>query len=92
MSFGKSNYYVADNPAPGDPAVPRDYPEGRDYPALPVVFPRPAVKPPIVINTPPPSSCSCQQAQGSGFEQKIKENPLVFIIGALALGYFLAKK
>lgn len=35
------------------------------------------------------SDCSC--GTGSGFEQKIKENPLVFVIGALLVGYLFAK-
>lgn len=44
---------------------------------------------PVVVDR---SNCSCQQTETSGFEQKIKENPLLFVLGALAVGYFLAKK
>lgn len=36
------------------------------------------------------SGCSCKN--GDGLAAKIKENPLVFVIGALAVGYLLAKK
>lgn len=46
-------------------------------------------QPPILVQT--PGNCSCDQG-GSGFEAKIKENPLLFVIGAVVLGYFLAKK
>lgn len=52
----------------------------------PVVVPRP-----VVIET-TPNTCNCQsQSQGSGFEQRIKENPLFFVLGALLVGYLLAK-
>lgn len=52
----------------------------------PVVVPRP-----VVIES-SPSTCNCQQqTQSSGFEQKIKENPLFFVLGALLVGYLLAK-
>ncbi len=56
-------------------------------------LPQPPIYKPLVTPitvTSAPSSCQCQS--GSGFEQKIKENPMLFIIGALAIGYFLAKK
>lgn len=53
----------------------------------PVVVPRP-----VVIETTTTPACNCQsQAVGSGFEQKIKENPLFFVLGALLVGYLLAK-
>lgn len=58
-----------------------------------IVERRPVVKPPVIqpqVVT-MPQSCSCNSS-GSGFEQKIKENPLLFVLGAVALGYFLAKK
>lgn len=51
-----------------------------------------AVPVPVVVEQ-AGSNCNCQSAGVTGsFEQKIKENPLVFVLGALALGYFLAKK
>jgi RNA polymerase II transcription initiation/nucleotide excision repair factor TFIIH, subunit SSL1 len=46
---------------------------------------------PVVVET-PASDCACHQSgAGSGFEQKIKENPVVFVVGALLAGYLLAK-
>jgi hypothetical protein len=42
---------------------------------------------PVVV-----SQDDCQCKAGSGFEQKIKENPLVFLVGALFVGFLLAKK
>lgn len=63
-------------------------PTSRRYPMVP--------KPPVQVGAPAPApavTCACDQSgTQSGFEQKIKENPVLFIIGALALGYFLAKK
>lgn len=42
------------------------------------------------------SECSCHKAPNrsatSSLEQKIKENPMIFMIGALLAGWFLAKK
>jgi len=40
----------------------------------------------------PVEADSCQCKAGSQLEQKIKENPLVFVLGALALGLVLGKK
>lgn len=56
----------------------------RPYP----VITQPVVTRPVVIET-SPGGCNC--AQDSGFEQKIKENPLIFVLGALLVGYLLAK-
>lgn len=50
--------------------------------------PRPVIVP-VAVETPVATSCNC--ATGSGFEQKIKENPLLFVLGALLIGYLLAK-
>jgi len=61
----------------------RKYPDRMSVPAA-----VPAVRP-VIIETTAPSSCSC--ATGSGFEQKIKENPMFFVLGALLVGYLLAK-
>ncbi len=44
---------------------------------------------PVVIERPSASNCNC--ATGSGFESKIKENPMIFVLGALLVGYLLAK-
>lgn len=54
-------------------------------PAQPYPLP---VTVPVVVER-PASSCNC--ASGSGFEQKIKENPMIFVLGALLVGYLLAK-
>ena len=83
MPYGKSNYYIADNPAPGDPVVTPAMPYPQ--PKLPV-----AVSPYPVVVTPGATGCNC--ATGTGFEQKIKENPFVFVLGALVIGYLLSKK
>ncbi len=59
--------------------------------------PRPVIKPPvyvpqIVTALPQPCADCAANHSGSGFEQKIKENPVLFLIGALVVGYLLAKK
>jgi len=36
--------------------------------------------------------CQCKRGQDNGLVQKIKENPVVFVVGALLAGYLLAKK
>ena len=54
--------------------------------------PRPVVTAPVaypVVIERATNGCSC--ATGSGFEQKIKENPMFFVLGALLVGYLLAK-
>lgn len=39
------------------------------------------------------TGCTCDTGADSGdISQKIKENPLVFVVGALLVGYLLAKK
>ena len=45
----------------------------------------------VVAAVPNGESCSCK-AGGSAIEQKIKENPVLFVAGALLVGYLLAKK
>lgn len=63
---------------------------GKMFDRTPRPYPlKPYIQPSVVVQT--PGNCSCNQS-ASGFEAKIKENPLLFVIGALALGYFLAKK
>lgn len=48
---------------------------------------------PVVVET-ADSGCSCKAGSsgGSSLEAKIKENPLVFLVGALLTGWLLAKK
>lgn len=40
--------------------------------------------------------CQCHKSQGAGLQgeltEKIKRNPIVFVVGALLAGWFLAKK
>lgn len=39
------------------------------------------------------SGCGCHAKNGSNqLEQKIKDNPLLFVFGALAIGYLIAKR
>lgn len=45
---------------------------------------------PVQVETVTPGGCGCKS--GSDFEQKIKENPIVFVFGALLVGYLVAKK
>lgn len=60
----------------------------RPYNKLTLVPETVGVPVPVVIDK-SPAACSCQA--GNGFEQKIKENPLVFVLGAALIGYLLAK-
>lgn len=43
-----------------------------------------------VVVEKPEGSCGCEA--GGELTQKIKQNPLVFVVGALFVGYLLAKK
>lgn len=58
----------------------------------PRVYPYPALYPvesPVYVDA-SEGSCGCKS--GNQIEQKIKENPLLFVLGALAVGYFIAKR
>lgn len=61
-------------------------------PALPRVRQRLPVPYTVPVVVERPTACNCQTGNGlGGFEQKIKENPLVFVLGAALIGYLLAK-
>ncbi len=45
---------------------------------------------PAVVVAKSEGDCSC--SSGNQIEQKIKENPILFVVGALLAGYLLAKK
>ncbi len=57
----------------------------RRYPGYASVYP----VAPVVVES---ASDGCACHSGSQLEQKIKENPLVFVLGALALGWLIARK
>ena len=78
---------MAVNQRPILPGGPSDLSPGSYSPGVALARPV-VVERPVVIDR---TSGSCNCNAGSGFEQKIKENPMVFVLGALLVGYLLAK-